>query len=477
PRAHTARAIVERLPRAARTRLVPLTGRVAHAVIGGRPHDPTHWMERPHPSERLWWRIENNTESGALRFNVVGRERDGKVEPHDLRAHEDWLDQQLLQIVNVDSGERLIRRVFRTAELYRRRPDDGLPDMIIEWNRDTPIERIWSPLIGQICRPDTNWRSGEHSPHGTLICVGPGVVPGVQGEIRPTDVAPTVARAFGVDLPGVDGHAIETLVPSAPAVPARANAAVATPPVLSDRILATSAWIRQARLATDPLVSVILPTLDRRDRLPRAAQSVLTQRYQNLELVVVDDGSRDGTADWLAGVEDPRLVVARSSKPRGEGGARNAGLERATGELIAFLDDDNAFDPDWLRSVVWFFERQPDASVVYGARVIDGAPPGEPHLQLNKWTPIGTRWNSLVDMNVIAHRRCGVRFDADLDLCADWDYLNQLTIGRDVVAHQLPVIATYYSTDAPGRRSDVDAARWDAIHSLMHARWGAPVGG
>jgi glycosyltransferase involved in cell wall biosynthesis len=93
-----------------------------------------------------------------------------------------------------------------------------------------------------------------------------------------------------------------------------------------------------------PLVSVVLATRNRALLLPRAANSVLRQSYPHLELIIVDDGSTDGTAGVVAALRDPRVRYLRHEESRGVSAARNAGIRAACGELIAFQDDDD----EWL---------------------------------------------------------------------------------------------------------------------------------
>ncbi len=101
-----------------------------------------------------------------------------------------------------------------------------------------------------------------------------------------------------------------------------------------------------------PTVSVVIPTRNREQLLRRAIQSVLGQSYTDLELIVVDDGSTDGTAALLAGVSDSRLVVVRREQGGGVSNARNLGIERARGTFIAFQDDDDIWLPTKLESQV-----------------------------------------------------------------------------------------------------------------------------
>src|SRR5580700_5759189 len=92
-----------------------------------------------------------------------------------------------------------------------------------------------------------------------------------------------------------------------------------------------------------PDISVVLATYDRRHSLPRAIASVLAQQGTRFELIIVDDASRDDTLAYLASLADPRIRVLASDRNRGPSAARNRGLEAARGELVAFLDSDDAY--------------------------------------------------------------------------------------------------------------------------------------
>ena len=106
-----------------------------------------------------------------------------------------------------------------------------------------------------------------------------------------------------------------------------------------------------------PRVSVILPTYNRAPTLPRAIGSVLAQTFGDLELIVVDDGSTDSTADLVSGIGDPRIVYSRRERPSGVSAARNAGVALARGELIAFQDSDDEWLLDKLARQVELLDR------------------------------------------------------------------------------------------------------------------------
>ena len=111
-----------------------------------------------------------------------------------------------------------------------------------------------------------------------------------------------------------------------------------------------------------PRFSVVLPTFNRADTLPRAVSSVLAQTMGDLELIVVDDGSTDGTADGLSTL-DPRVNLIRQEN-RGVSSARNAGLRSSSGELIAFIDSDDEWLPRHLEVAAAFFDALPQEDIL-----------------------------------------------------------------------------------------------------------------
>ena len=99
-----------------------------------------------------------------------------------------------------------------------------------------------------------------------------------------------------------------------------------------------------------PMISVVIPTHNRRERLARAIASVHAQTWPHIEIVVVDDASSDDTPDYLQGLalHDPRVKAVRNESALGGGGARNRGIAEASGDYIAFLDDDDVWMPEKL---------------------------------------------------------------------------------------------------------------------------------
>ena len=108
------------------------------------------------------------------------------------------------------------------------------------------------------------------------------------------------------------------------------------------------------------LVSVITPTYNRSDTLPRAAQSVLDQTYDPIEYLIVDDGSTDDTAAVVEGFDDADLTYLELEENRGVSGARNAGVEAATGEYVLFVDADDELPPSAIATLVEEVKRTPE---------------------------------------------------------------------------------------------------------------------
>ena len=113
-----------------------------------------------------------------------------------------------------------------------------------------------------------------------------------------------------------------------------------------------------------PAVSVILPLYNRAASIDRAVRSVLDQRFADFELIVVDDGSTDRSADIVSGIDDPRLRLVRQPRNLGGNAARNRGIRESEGAILAFLDSDDYFLPDKLGFTVAYFERRPEIDVL-----------------------------------------------------------------------------------------------------------------
>jgi glycosyltransferase involved in cell wall biosynthesis len=122
----------------------------------------------------------------------------------------------------------------------------------------------------------------------------------------------------------------------------------------------------------EPLVSVVVPTYYRNDRLREAVESVLDQAHDRVELVVVDDSGERHAEPVAEGFADDLTYVAHS-RNRGAHAARDTGLEHVSGRYVQFLDDDDRLRPRKIADQVDLLERFPDVGVAYcGLEMEDG---------------------------------------------------------------------------------------------------------
>src|ERR1700737_4457090 len=120
-----------------------------------------------------------------------------------------------------------------------------------------------------------------------------------------------------------------------------------------------------------PKVSVIIPTYNRAELLRSAIISVLTQIFQDFEVIVVDDASRDNTQNVVHSFNDRRIRYIRNGMNKGDAVARNVGITNSSCEYIAFLDDDDEWLPEKLEKQINLLENSsPNVGVVHTGHVI-----------------------------------------------------------------------------------------------------------
>ena len=182
-----------------------------------------------------------------------------------------------------------------------------------------------------------------------------------------------------------------------------------------------------------PTVSVIIPTYNMAKYVTEAIDSVLAQTVGDIEVVVVDDGSRDNTADVMASYASDRRVRYIRKPNGGEASARNRGLREARGPLIAFLDADDVWFPTKLERQIALLDNWDEPAVVYTARNwIDEhgnvrATPYAPFVRVRGHAP----YRQLLMANCVPmstplftralYKRNG-DFDETLPSAPDWDY-------------------------------------------------------
>ncbi|MCR5421604.1 MAG: glycosyltransferase family 2 protein [Lachnospiraceae bacterium] len=196
------------------------------------------------------------------------------------------------------------------------------------------------------------------------------------------------------------------------------------------------------------LVSIIMPTYNREKTISSAINSVLAQTYDNFELIVVDDGSEDGTWDLIETYTDNRIKYYNYKKNRGACYARNYGIKQSQGEYIAFLDSDNTWDRAYLQSrIIKLEEKADDCMGVFGYTELarDGEVfamvPSEEKANIIQNDPTNLSkirlmlFNNIIDTNTIVLKRKYVEeskgFDEALGRLQDWEFFFRLLISFD----------------------------------------------
>ncbi|CAM4334424.1 Glycosyltransferase 2-like domain-containing protein [Bordetella tumbae] len=202
-------------------------------------------------------------------------------------------------------------------------------------------------------------------------------------------------------------------------------------------------------------VSVIMPVRNRAQTLLTAIDSVRAQKYENFELIVIDDGSEDDSADLaeLAGAADPRIRCIKLAQHSGVSIARNTGLAIASGSIIAYLDSDNTWLEDYLGAVVGAFHLLPnDVSAIYSGQYIyaDSDPTKVSAVRFGPMNLSLLDQHNYVDLNCFAHRRevleADIFFDDSLSRLVDWDFILRISESFRMVS--IPVLLSRYYLNA-----------------------------
>ena len=258
-----------------------------------------------------------------------------------------------------------------------------------------------------------------------------------------------------------------------------------------------------------PLLSVVIPTWNRAGLVCEAVESALAQRPGQVEVIVVDDCSTDDTADVLARRFGDGVQILHSPRRRGAGAARNLGVRRATGELIAFLDSDDIWLLGKLDAELRALELFPDAEVVMSdsLRFLEGRANEQSCFHLNGllaasggrvrrlsacpwlWTNMlnGVATCSLTLRRAVLDRFGERLFAEDLLNCEDWEfelrlhYLCRVVVLPEVLSH----VRRFDDGSRPGRarpgltptREQEMGLLGDRLTVLERTHWLSGLGG
>ncbi len=226
-----------------------------------------------------------------------------------------------------------------------------------------------------------------------------------------------------------------------------------------------------------PSISVIIPTYNRIKTLPRAIESVLVQTHPADELIIVDDGSTDGTATWI-GKHYPQIKLIKQQNC-GVSTARNRGIEVAGGEWIALLDSDDEWLPEKLAKQLALLVSEPELKLVHSDEI--WIRNGVRINQMKKHTKKGG-WIfqdclplcAISPSAVMIHRSIFDdvgRFDESLPACEDYDLWLRITSRYPALYCDEPLIQKYGGHEDQLSRKywGMDRFRIKALVSILEA--------
>lgn len=202
----------------------------------------------------------------------------------------------------------------------------------------------------------------------------------------------------------------------------------------------------------EPLFSIILPTFNRSELIGAAIESVISQTYQNWELIIVD-GSTDETKNSIALYLTDKRIHYFFQPQQGVSAARNLGLSKSKGEWIGYLDSDNKWFPNVLDFVRYYLTRSTMQAIYFAAI-------WEDHLHNKKWIyfPTNLTYDKVIlehqeesitgiDINVFMHHRSLYEkfggFDTSLTILEDYEFVYRYF--KKTQIKPLPFIGTYYN--------------------------------
>ena len=212
------------------------------------------------------------------------------------------------------------------------------------------------------------------------------------------------------------------------------------------------------------MVSIVMPVFNRESLVASAITSVARQRYNNWELIIVDDGSTDKSLDAISqtikilGIESKTKVLALENNA-GVSHARNQGLNIASAPIIAYLDSDNTWDRDYLSLVVDIFETNPEANTVYAGQYVYffNEVTNRRYLAGIRLQPFNRELleqENYIDLNVFAHRRILYEelggFNEKMRRLVDWDLI--LKYSEEQHPRLIPALLAQYNMGIAGNQ-------------------------
>jgi glycosyltransferase involved in cell wall biosynthesis len=237
-----------------------------------------------------------------------------------------------------------------------------------------------------------------------------------------------------------------------------------------------------------PIVSIVLPTYNRLPLLREAVDSIRAQTFEDWELIVLDDGSDDGTVEYLQALagEDPRIVPVPLPRIGRLPRLRNEGIGRARGEWVAFMDSDDAWRADKLQAHVDAHRANPSARWSYSGRsIMDAAGQTLPDERFAPWHP-HSGWivrlllthEAMIASPSLVMERALLRevggLDESLRFCTDYELELRLAARAECICIPEPLVRVRLHEGSSTRgRVAVDES-WVRVYARFAAIDGSP---
>jgi glycosyltransferase involved in cell wall biosynthesis len=232
-----------------------------------------------------------------------------------------------------------------------------------------------------------------------------------------------------------------------------------------------------------PLVSVVIPAYNAEHTILETIQSVQQQTFQDFEIIVINDGSKDKTLEKLQAIQDNRLKIV-SQNNAGVCAARNSGINHAVGEFITFLDADDLWMPDKLEMQLSALNDCPKAGVAYSwtyymyekEGVLSFHPCPSISFSGNIYERLLIGDFILSCSNVLVRKQAIEStggFDPDCPGCADWNYWVRLSKNWDFIV--VPKYQILYRQSSSAMSSNVEKMHKEALIAIEKAYKSAPL--
>lgn len=234
-------------------------------------------------------------------------------------------------------------------------------------------------------------------------------------------------------------------------------------------------YLRKLVLKTEnnPLVSIIMPTYNRRNIIKKAIDSVLNQTYTNFELLIIDDGSEDNTFEFLNSIKDNRIRILCNKRNHGSSFSRNKGLRNAKGDIIMYLDSDNTWDSKYVETMIGAFFHLPDADAIYsGQYLFKGYDYQKPYaIRFGAYNKTLLHNRNYIDINCFCHKKNVIDkvggFNERIWRLIDWDLI--LRISNQLKIYSIPtILCNYYEHDFKDRITNMPFNYYRSCQTLFN---------